>query len=120
MQQFKRGFMPSKYFQRAALVMVTLFVVSLAHIVPAADVGQVIDDGTITTEVQSKMMAEKDLPAYKIHVETLNGEVILTGRVDTGADRTRAAEVAQSVAGVKGVDNRIKFHLGPIGANWSC
>ena len=108
--------MPSKHLQSAALVG-TLLVVSLAHIVQAASAGQGIDDSTITTEVQSKIMAEKELPAYKIHVETRNGEVILTGRVDTGAERTRASEVAQSVEGVKGVDNRIKSPSCPIGVN---
>ena len=111
--------MPSKHLRRAALVMVPLLVVSLAHIVQDASAGQGIDDSTITTEVQSKIMAEKELPAYKIHVETRNGEVILTGRVDTGAERIRAAELAQSVEGVKGVDNRIKSPSCPIGANWS-
>ena len=114
--------MRTNAFKKSILIMIPLLVLSLAQIARSAgtSAGQTVDDSAITTKVKSKMMAEKDLPASKIHVETRNGDVLLSGHVDTRAEKTRAAEIARSVDGVRRVQNDIKSPACPIGANWSC
>ena len=52
---------------------------------------------------------ESILRGFAISVSTFEGEVTLTGAVDTDAQRNRTAEIAQSVTGVKVVKNLIKI-----------
>jgi hyperosmotically inducible protein len=71
--------------------------------------GEVIDDATITTKVKAKLFDESILRGFAISVETFEGEVTLTGAVETDAQRERAAEIAGSVTGVKSVKNLLKI-----------
>ena len=71
--------------------------------------GGVIDDATITTKVKAKLFDESVLRGFAISVKTFEGEVTLTGAVDTDAQRVRAGETAGSVSGVKAVQNLIKI-----------
>ena len=114
--------MRNEAFKKSILIMIPLLMLSLAHVALSAgtSAGQTVDDSAITTKVKSKMMAEKGLPASNIHVETNNGDVLLSGHVDTGAEKNRAAEIARSVDGVRKVQNDIKSPACPIGANWPC
>lgn len=104
------------------IAVVLTLVVSLLQAVQAADtgVGQTMDDSAITSEVKGKMMADKNLDASKIDVDTEDGRVVLSGRVETGAEKARAAEIARSVDGVKTVENDLRSPSCPIGANWRC
>ena len=99
-----------------------MLVVPLLQAAWAADtgMGQTMDDSAITAKVKGKMMADKNIDASKIHVETQDGQVMLSGRVETGAEKARAVEIARSVDGVKQVENDIKSPSCPIGANWRC
>jgi len=69
--------------------------------------GQVIDDGTITTEVKAKLLNDGVTKGLAVHVQSFEGQVTLTGAVDTGQQRTKAGEIAASVTGVKKVNNLI-------------
>ena len=69
--------------------------------------GQYIDDAAITTKVKSAMIADKEVSAYPISVETIKGVVHLTGTADTRQEANKAATIARGVAGVKSVDNDI-------------
>ncbi len=69
--------------------------------------GQVIDDGTITTEVKAKLLKDSITKGFAISVETFEAQVTLTGAVDTEQQREKATEVAQSVKGVLKVNNLI-------------
>jgi hyperosmotically inducible protein len=71
--------------------------------------GEVIDDATITTKVKAMLFDESILRGFAISVSTFEGEVTLTGAVDTDTQRNRAAEIARSVTGVKAVKNLIKI-----------
>ncbi|MNO01186.1 Osmotically-inducible protein Y precursor [compost metagenome] len=53
-------------------------------------------------------MADKQLSALEIAVETNNGVATLTGSVGTAAEADHAATVARGVEGVKQVMNNIK------------
>ena len=69
--------------------------------------GVAISDTAITTAVKSKFIADADLKAIDINVETVNGAVMLKGNVDTERNRDRATTVAKEVDGVKSVSNAL-------------
>jgi hyperosmotically inducible periplasmic protein len=69
--------------------------------------GEVVDDGTITTEVKAKLLNDSVTKGLAVSVQTFEGAVTLIGAVDTEAQRARAAELAQSVKGVKKVNNLV-------------
>lgn len=71
-------------------------------------VGQNIDDTTITTTVKAKLAADKGSSLTRVQVDTDRGVVHLTGVVQSAADKARAAEVARSVGGVRGVVNNLQ------------
>ena len=72
-----------------------------------AKTGQVLDDAAITAAVKAGIIAEPGLKVLKIDVDTKDGQVTLTGSVDSAENLQRATQVASSVNGVKGVDNRL-------------
>jgi hyperosmotically inducible protein len=70
--------------------------------------GQIARDGAITTEVKSKMIADKDVKALDVNVDTYENVVILRGTVRTTAQRAAAERVARSAKNVKSVRNELK------------
>ncbi|MGH8619687.1 MAG: BON domain-containing protein [Burkholderiales bacterium] len=74
----------------------------------AADKTKVaMSDGAITAAVKSKFIADPDLKAIDINVDTTNGAVLLKGNVDTERNRDKATTVAREVDGVKSVSNAL-------------
>lgn len=71
-------------------------------------VGEYIDDATITTKVKAKFVEDKTVDASAISVETLNGEVILSGFAKSSAEKARAQELARQVKGVRAVKNSLE------------
>ena len=61
---------------------------------------------TLTTKIV--ILTTDDLDAHAINVDTINGRVTLHGKVDTAAQKTRAAQVASNVDGVLGVRNLLQ------------
>jgi len=74
-----------------------------------AKVGRVIDDSVITGKVKAALVADAVTKAHQINVETRHGEVLLSGFVDTKDARSRAAELARTVEGVRGVKNSLEL-----------
>ncbi len=77
-----------------------------------ATVGQATEDTAITTEAKTMLFEKKlfdgaNFNPLNVHVETKEGVVLLTGHVKTEAEKGRAAEIVQSVKGVKSVDNQL-------------
>jgi osmotically-inducible protein OsmY len=70
-------------------------------------VGAYVDDTTITTQIKSRMVDNKDVAASSIGVETLNGTVILSGFAKTALEKATAERIARDVNGVKSVRNEI-------------
>ncbi|WP_280156026.1 BON domain-containing protein [Piscinibacter sp. XHJ-5] len=66
-----------------------------------------VDDATITTSVKSRFIDNKDVDAASIHVETLNGNVMLSGFAKNATEKATAGTVAAKVSGVKSVKNQI-------------
>jgi len=70
-------------------------------------VGEYIDDASITTAVKAKFVGNKTVDASSISVETLNGEVMLSGFAKSADERSTAETLARGVKGVKSVKNQI-------------
>lgn len=70
-------------------------------------VGAYIDDTTITTQIKSRFVENKDVDASSIRVETLNGTVMLSGFAKNSVEKTNAEAIARKVSGVKSVRNEI-------------
>jgi osmotically-inducible protein OsmY len=68
--------------------------------------GEVVDDSLITAKVKTAFVSDKEVNAMNIGVETKRGVVELTG-AGSATEKSRAAQLAQNVAGVKAVRNKI-------------
>jgi osmotically-inducible protein OsmY len=68
--------------------------------------GQNMADSWITTKVKSTFMYSSNVNSSDISVSTDSGIVTLSGKVNSGAERALAVELAQNVRGVKSVDSK--------------
>jgi osmotically-inducible protein OsmY len=92
-------------------VLLPLFVASFLGCATASKqetAGEYIDDATVTSRVKTAIYKEPTLKVSQINVETMKGEVQLSGFVSSSADKSRAGEVARDVKGVKSVNNDIQ------------
>jgi osmotically-inducible protein OsmY len=65
-----------------------------------------VEDSWITTKVKSTFMYSSNVNGSDIAVSTNGGIVTLTGKMESGAERALAIELARNVKGVKSVDSR--------------
>jgi hyperosmotically inducible periplasmic protein len=70
-------------------------------------VGAYVDDTTITTQIKSRYIENKQVDASSIRVETLNGTVMLSGFAKSATEKSTAESIALGVNGVKLVKNEI-------------
>jgi len=66
-----------------------------------------VDDTAITTTVQGRYVGNSAVDATSIHVETLNGTVMLSGFAKISTEKASAEAIAWKVSGVKLVKNEI-------------
>ena len=92
-------------------VMAILLIMGLAACqTPAGrSAGGVVDDSTITTKVKAELFSDKLLSGFAISVDTFQGEVTLTGGVDSQQLKDRAGNITSSVRGVEKVNNLLKI-----------
>jgi hyperosmotically inducible periplasmic protein len=69
--------------------------------------GEYVDDSVISNTVRAKLIDDPDLNIFQVDVTTLQGEVQISGFVESQADKDRAGEVARSVDGVREVHNNL-------------
>lgn len=69
--------------------------------------GAYIDDKVITGKVKAALVADPELKATEINVDTYKGTVQLSGFVDSPDDIPKAAALARKVEGVQTVKNDI-------------
>jgi len=67
--------------------------------------GEYVDGQAITAKVKTQLLRDPDVSGIQVKVETYRGQVQLSGFVDTPAQKTKAAEVARNVPGVRSVKN---------------
>jgi hyperosmotically inducible protein len=66
-----------------------------------------IQDTTVTTKVKAALLADEQVKGNDIKVETKEGAVTLSGRVDSADQKQRAEQLAMNIEGVRTVENRI-------------
>jgi hyperosmotically inducible periplasmic protein len=93
-----------------SLSMVLLLAVALAgcQSMFGKSTGETVDDASITAAVKTKLAGEKVATLTKIDVDTNKGTVYLNGNVESAAMKTRAADLARQVNGVREVVNNLK------------
>ncbi|MBN2324267.1 MAG: BON domain-containing protein [Spirochaetes bacterium] len=70
--------------------------------------GEFIDDVGIAAAVQAKIFDDDLLRSLPIKVTSYQGEVTLTGAVNSRKAKNRAEKLAYSVKGVRRVNNHLK------------
>lgn len=100
-----------------AIICLFGFFASLALAGPMGDIGNKIDDVTISATIYAKYTNDGLLHPFKINVSTIDGVVTLTGTVDTNIEYEKAVIIARSADGVTKVnaDNfKIKSSDSPV------
>ncbi len=69
--------------------------------------GQAIDDAAITASIKSKLIADDELKAIDINVDTSKGVVTLTGAAPNAKAVARATTIARATNGVSDVKNNL-------------
>ncbi len=67
--------------------------------------GEYIDDSVITAKVKTALVADPQLKATEINVETYKGTVQLSGFVAAPEDIPKAVKMVRDIEGVKSVKN---------------
>lgn len=93
--------MKSYFARRMALLMIFLLILL------AACSERQVDDALLTARVKTQMTADGRISPSRVDVDTLNGNVTLSGETPTPEEKTAAEEVARKVEGVRGVSNQI-------------
>ena len=65
------------------------------------------EDAYITTKVKMELLTADNVEPMRINVDTLDGVVTLHGQVESAAAKSKAAEEARTVKGVKDVRNML-------------
>jgi hyperosmotically inducible periplasmic protein len=93
--------MKSYFARRMALVMI--FFTTLM----AACSERQVDDALLTARVKTRMTADGRISPSRVDVDTLNGNVTLSGETPTEEEKSAAEDVARNVEGVRGISNQI-------------
>jgi hyperosmotically inducible protein len=72
-------------------------------------VGEVVDDTSITTTVNVKLMSMPGVRSLGIDVDVMQGEVILSGRAHNENEEARIIDAVRTVTGVKKVTSMLKI-----------
>jgi osmotically-inducible protein OsmY len=86
------------------ILLALLMVVTGATMAGERRTGQAIDDMLITTQIKASFVADPQVSALAITVETDHGVVNLSRVVAHEAERQRAIQLAQGIEGVTRVD----------------
>ncbi|MFM9437775.1 hyperosmotically inducible periplasmic protein [Janthinobacterium sp. CG_23.3] len=70
----------------------------------------VVADTVITTKIKADLVRDPDLKAMDVHVETVDGVVMLSGFVPSQTEAQKAERLARSVDGVKDVKSALKVN----------
>jgi hypothetical protein len=66
-----------------------------------------LDDTTLASDVRRELGKDEDLRGAEIAVASHDAVVVLTGQVLSEEQREQAEDIAESVSGVRDVDNRL-------------
>jgi hyperosmotically inducible periplasmic protein len=94
--------------KKAAVTLAIMFLMTGCQAMTGETAGQNIDDGVLTSSVKTSLAGERLNTLSRVGVETNNGVVVLTGEVETAAEKSRAGTVASQVKGVRLVTNNLQ------------
>jgi len=69
--------------------------------------GDAVGDAALTGKVKTALIADPDVKALRIDVDTKDNVVTLNGSADTQANADKAVTIAKGVEGVKSVENHL-------------
>jgi hyperosmotically inducible periplasmic protein len=75
---------------------------------PGRDVGEVIDDASITAQVKSALLTHRSTSAAKTRVTTREGVVVVSGGAANQAEKDLITKLARDIHGVKSVVNNME------------
>jgi osmotically-inducible protein OsmY len=75
--------------------------------VVAETIGEKIDDASITSQVKYALLTHRSTSALKTKITTTDGVVVITGVAANDAEKTLVGKLAESVRGVKSIDNNM-------------
>lgn len=93
--------MKSYFARRSALLMI-----SFSMLASACSERQV-DDAMLTARIKTRMTTDGRVSPTRVDVDTLNGNVTLSGETPTQEEKSAAEEIARNVEGVRSVSNQI-------------
>lgn len=74
----------------------------------AEKAGDYMSDAAITARVKTALAEADQVSAMDINVETINGNVVLSGVVMSDAERDLAEQLAEGIDGVESISNDIE------------
>ena len=78
----------------------------------ANNAGTAVDDTMITGKVKAALLADSEVKGLDIHVDTKDGDVTLSGTVDSQAQIDNAQRIAKTIDGVKNVNSTLTVKAG--------
>lgn len=91
----------------AAMLGLTLAVSGCSVIRGQQSASEYVDDATITANIKARMIESDTVNAGAVTVETLNGEVSLSGFAKDETEKARAGQIAANERGVSAVHNEL-------------
>lgn len=91
----------------AAMVASTLFIGGCASTRDQSTVGQMVDDAKITTQIKARYAESPVVSALAIKVDTVNGNVHISGFAKSSDEKNTAEAIARKVPNVRSVKNDI-------------
>ncbi|RUO42205.1 hypothetical protein CWE22_08690 [Pseudidiomarina aestuarii] len=74
----------------------------------AEKAGDYMSDAAITARIKTALAEAEQVSALDINVETINGNVVLSGVVMSDAERDLAEQLAEGIKGVESISNDIE------------
>ena len=75
--------------------------------------GTYVDDTAVSAKVKTELLTDKEVKGTEVAVRTYNGEVQLSGFVDSADQKVRAVQVARAVPGVRDVHDDLIVKVVP-------
>jgi osmotically-inducible protein OsmY len=79
--------------------------------VVAETAGEKIDDASITSQVKYALFTHRSTSALKTKITTTDGVVMITGVAANDAEKALVGKLAESIRGVKSVDNNMTVKI---------
>jgi hyperosmotically inducible periplasmic protein len=77
--------------------------------VAAEQAKEALGDGALTAKIKAKMALDDSVKALNLNVDTVDGEVTVSGKVRSTAERERALALARETTGVRRVIDKTTF-----------